>query len=246
MRNQISKSTQFIGEVSIGEGNFFSPGVVVIGPIIIGNNNFFAPNVVIGTPPQDDKLSLELNKTFSKGLRSDGPWITIGDNNVFREFVTVHQGFTSQTIIGSNCYFMAYSHIAHDCVIEDHVKIANNVQMGGYTTIMSQSYIGLSVTMHQFTVIGALSMIGMGSVLSKNFPPAGLVVGAPARLLKVNQIALDKFEIGDFAWVDEYLKSPSETTIHPQLVSYFMNYKECVFNRLNQRNEVSKLRETLI
>lgn len=243
--NQISEFAHILGDVRIGTGNFVSPGAVIIGPAIIGNNNYFGPNCVIGTPPQDDKINVESHKTSSLGNLSDFFEVQIGDNNVIREFVTVHKGITSPTRIGNNCYLMSYAHIAHDCNIYDNVKIANNVQMGGYTSILSGAYIGLSAVLHQFSVIGHYSMIGMGSTTTRNIPPAGLAIGSPSRVIKVNETALLKLGIPEFDWSKKFIENPSLETIHLSLMEEFVEYLQVVDSRSSQRIELSNLRSSI-
>ncbi len=243
--NQISEFAHILGDVKIGTGNFVSPGAIIIGPVIIGNNNYFGPNCVIGTPPQDDKINVESHKTSSLGNLGDFFEVQIGDNNVIREFVTVHKGLTSETRIGNNCYLMSYAHIAHDCNIYDNVKIANNVQMGGYTSVLSGAYIGLSAVIHQFSVVGHYSMIGMGSTTIRNIPPAGLAVGSPSQVIKVNKIALSKLGMSQFDWSIKFIEDPNSETIHPSLMEEFVEYLQVAETRNSQRIELSNLRNSI-
>jgi UDP-N-acetylglucosamine acyltransferase len=243
-QNSIARSARLVGDVELGTGNFISEGVTLLGPITIGNNNYFGPNCVLGTPPQDDVFSTKEHFDATMGNRSQLNGIEIGNNNVIREFVTVHQGLTSKTVIKSDCYLMSYAHIAHDCVIDKKVKIANNVQLGGYTTIFHDSYIGLSAVLHQFSIIGSFVMIGMGSVVTKNAPPAVLIAGAPARVIKTNRVAIQKIGISDTAWEAEYLRAPSTHSIDNKLVLDYIEYEETVALKKLQREEVTKFRET--
>ena len=240
--NRISESAQLIGDVKIGFGNFISPGATIVGPISIGNDNYFGPNCVVGAPPQDDVFDIKDHCSASLGKRDSEHEVIIGNRNVIREFVTIHQGLTSKTIIRDNCYLMAYSHVAHDCYIDENVKIANNVQMGGYTTIFRNSYIGLSAVLHQFTTIGAFVMIGMGSVVSKNIPPGVLALGAPARIMKINRIALDRHEITESDWETEYLKSSTFENVHENLQADFKQFEIAKEKKVTQREEVSVFR----
>ena len=242
MRNEISDNAHLIGDVQIGTGNYISPGAVIIGPITIGDNNYFGPNAVIGNAPQDDLISPSEHKLATLGLRTPDARLVIGNNNVIREFVTIHQGLTSVTEIGNHGYFMAYSHIAHDCKIKDHVKIANNVQMGGYSAVLEGAYLGLSSILHQFTVVGAYSMIGMGSVVNRNILPGHLVVGSPARPIKINKIALEKLGISEFEWADGYLKDPRQENIHPILQVNFKEFEKMVFEKENERERINRFR----
>jgi carbonic anhydrase/acetyltransferase-like protein (isoleucine patch superfamily) len=122
------------------------------------------------------------------------------------------------------------------------VKITNNVQMGGYSTIMKGSYIGLSAVLHQFTVIGAYSIVGMGSILNRNIPPAVLAIGSPARFLKINKTGVEKTGLDEFEWSAEYLESPSETTIHPKLRDEYVEYLGVCKERMRERKEITLFR----
>lgn len=242
MKNEISDSAHIIGDVKMGSGNFVANGATIIGPISIGDNNFFGPNCVVGTPPQDDLFDLASHKLAAVGQSSEYFGIEIGSRNIIREFVTIHKGLTSPTTIKHDCYIMSYAHIAHDCCISSHVKIANNVQMGGYTTILDGAYLGLSSIIHQFSVIGHHSMVGMGSTVNRNIPPAGLAVGSPARILKINEIALRKLGITEFNWDQLYISDPSIESIHTDLVTIFEEFLMVKSDRASQRKDITQWR----
>lgn len=243
--NSISKNASLIGDVQFGKNNFVSPGALIFGPIRIGDNNFFGPNCIIGAPPQDEILTKNEHISSFEGLRLEENALRVGSGNTFREFSTVHQGLTSATVIKDNCYVMSYAHIAHDCLIDSNVKIANSVQMGGYTTILNNSYVGLSATIHQFTVIGPFAMVGMGSVLNKNVIPAGLVVGSPAKLIKVNEKGMDNLGILEKDWIHNYLLEPNSLTIHPRLKLEYEQFEAHSNHRMKERAEISAFRSNL-
>ena len=242
MKNEISDSAHIIGEVKMGSGNFVSNGATIIGPISIGDNNFFGPNCVVGTPPQDDLFGLKSHKAAALGQSSEFFGVEIGSRNIIREFVTIHKGLTSPTTIKDDCYLMSYAHIAHDCSISSQVKIANTVQMGGYTSILDGAYVGLSAVIHQFSVIGHYSMVGMGSIVTRNVPPAGLAVGSPARTLKINEIAVRKLGITEIDWAQIYLSKPSIDSVHPNLVRNFEEFEIVKSDRASQRKVISEWR----
>ena len=149
----------------------------------IGTGNEIGPYVCIGTDAQH------------RTEPSDGK-IIIGDNNIIREYSTVHlpTRFSKVTSIGNNCYLMALSHIAHDCVVEDNVIFSNNATLGGHVHIMQNSQIGFSVTIHQHQVIGSYCMIGMGTVIPRNkkIIPGSKWVGNPARIMGKNAVGLER------------------------------------------------------
>ena len=149
----------------------------------IGTGNEIGPYVCIGTDAQH------------RTEPSDGK-IVIGDNNIIREYSTIHlpTRFSKITAIGSNCYLMALSHIAHDCVVENDVIFSNNATLGGHVHIMQNSQIGFSVTIHQHQVIGSYCMIGMGTVIPRNkkIIPGSKWVGNPARIMGKNSVGLER------------------------------------------------------
>ena len=116
-----------IGEsVEIGEGTEIGPHVVITGPTVIGKQCKISQFASIGGAPQDTAYKNEPTK------------LLIGDHNTFREFCTIHRGTVSgkgQTVIGNHNLFMAYTHVAHDCVVGDHVIFANNASLSGHVTV---------------------------------------------------------------------------------------------------------------
>ena len=171
----------------------------------IGKGNIIGPNVIIGTDAQHPYLD-------SKGE------IIIGNNNTFREFTTVHLPTEIKKItkIGNNCYFMALSHIAHDCNIEDKVIFSNNVTLGGNTYVMTKSQIGFNSTIHQNQVIGSFSMIGMSSVITKKMKiiPGYIYAGNPAKRIALNKIGIKKKNISKIDLKKEKIRFTSIAKKH--------------------------------
>jgi UDP-N-acetylglucosamine acyltransferase len=164
----------------LGHGNEVGP-FCVIGPnVTIGNNNKFVSHVAIGGPAQHRVLK-----------NSTGP-IFIGDNNHISEFVTIHTPTETITAIGHRCMIMACAHISHDTFIGDDVTIANNVLLGGHTNVMRNATIGLGAVIHQWHVIGAYSMIGMGAVITKKcmIECGKVYAGNPAKYIKDNVVGI--------------------------------------------------------
>lgn len=200
MVNQISPTAQLVGEVILGEGNFIGDNCRIYGPVKIGNGNHFAPGAIIGLAGQDDHLGKEIHDQAATGKATVNSSLVIGDNGVFREYSTVHRGIEGLTSVGDGVYLMTYSNISHNSDIGDNVKIASSVQMGGYTTICKGAYIGMSATIHQFSVIGAYCMVGMGSVVTRNVSTASKAFGSPCVEVGPNIIALESLGILDFGW----------------------------------------------
>ena len=169
--------------VKIGENNNLISHVSISGNTIIKNNNTFYPFCSIGSTPQDLKYKNE--KSFLK----------IGNNNKFRENVTVNPGTAGgglNTIIDDNCLFMVGSHIAHDCIIKSNVILANNATLAGHVEIDNNAIIGGNSAIHQFVRIGKYAMIGGMSGVEKDIIPYGLYTGIRENLKSLNLIGLKR------------------------------------------------------
>ncbi|NDV89814.1 acyl-ACP--UDP-N-acetylglucosamine O-acyltransferase [Alteromonas sp. 345S023] len=155
-------------DVSIGDGCILKSHVVVRGPTRIGKNNKFYQFSSIGEDCQDKKYA---------GERTE---LVIGDDNEFREGVTVHRGTVqdnSITIIGSRCLLMANAHVAHDCVLGNDIIVANNVAVAGHVHIDDFVIVGGAVGIHQFCKIGAHAFLGAGGIILRDVPPFVMVSG---------------------------------------------------------------------
>lgn len=224
--NRISPSATILGNVSLGSGNIVESGAVLVGPLGVGDDNYFGPNCVVGAPAEDDVLADELRRF---GLETTyGGSVRIGNQNVIREFVTVHRGLTGETAIGDDCYIMARSHVAHDCVIRDGAKIATNVQLGGYCWVGRGAYLGLSAALHQFVVVGGYSMVGMGSVLTRTVPPCSLLYGNPARLVRPNAVAIERLGISTIDWWEGLRDGSSRVLVPERLAEDFAEFEAAV------------------
>ena len=159
-------------DVEIDENTWIAPHVVISGPTRIGRNNKIYQFSSIGAVPQDKKYAGE--KTF----------LYIGDGNVIRESCTINRG-TAQgggvTRIGNNNWIMAYVHIAHDCIIGNHVVFANNASLAGHATIQDYVILGGFTLVHQFCVVGTYAFTAMASAISKDVPPYVMVSGHMAK-----------------------------------------------------------------
>tara|TARA_B100001027_G_scaffold17511_1_gene10521 strand:- start:114 stop:893 length:780 start_codon:yes stop_codon:yes gene_type:complete len=167
--------------VELGENVELVSNVHIEGSTKVGNGTKIFPFASIGTQPQDLKFKGEKNS------------LTIGENNLIREYVTINpgtEGGGSITIIGNNCLFMISSHIAHDCKIGNNVIIANNVPLGGHVTIEDSVVIGGNSAVQQFTRIGRLAMIGGMTGVLKDVIPFGLSIGNRNYLQGINLIGL--------------------------------------------------------
>lgn len=172
-------------DVKIGANTTVGANAVIDGPIEIGSNNRIFPGAAIGLEPQDLKYT---------GAKT---WVKIGNNNTFREFVTVNRATeeNTETIIGNDNLLMAYVHVAHNCVIGDKVVISNSVSLAGHVHVESKAVIGGMLGVHQFVHIGTMSMLGGMSRIDRDVPPFMLVEGNPSRVRTLNLIALKRNNI---------------------------------------------------
>jgi UDP-N-acetylglucosamine acyltransferase len=169
-------------DVEIGEGTHIMPHVTIFNGVRIGKNCKIFPGAVIGAIPQDLKYAGE--KTTA----------TIGDNNTIREYVTIHIGTKDKwsTDIGSNCLFMAYAHVAHDCTIGNNVILANCVQLAGHVQVDDFAIVGGLSGAHQFTHIGAHAYVGGHSAIRKDIPPYLKAAREPLTYIGVNKVGLQR------------------------------------------------------
>ncbi|MFK8052744.1 MAG: acyl-ACP--UDP-N-acetylglucosamine O-acyltransferase [Woeseiaceae bacterium] len=158
-------------DVSIGDGTSLSSHVVVKGPTTIGAENRIFSFASIGDEPQDKKYDGEPTT------------LVIGDRNTIRESCTINRGTTQdrgETTIGNDNWIMAYVHIAHDCVVGDHVILANNATLAGHVHVGDWAIFGGFSGAHQFCKIGAHSFMGMYSGIGKDVPAYVMAMGQPA------------------------------------------------------------------
>ena len=172
--------------VEIGENTIIQSHVSIVGNTKVGKNNKIYPFASIGNDPQDLKFDGEVTK------------LEIGNNNKIREYVTINPGTKGGgglTKIGNNCLFMVSSHIAHDCLVEDNVILANNVPLGGHAHIEENVIIGGNSAVQQFTRIGKSSMIGGMCGVVRDIIPYAMVHGNRSILQGLNLIGLRRKNI---------------------------------------------------
>jgi len=167
-------------DVIIGERTHIHSNVVIMNGANIGNDVTILPGAVIAADPQDLKYDGE--KTS----------VEIGDGTIIREYVTINKGTAAKmkTIVGKNCLLMAYSHVAHDCILSDNIIIANAVQLAGEVEVGDFAIVGGGTLVHQFTRIGKHAMAQGGLLLGKDLPPFVKAAREPASYAGVNSIGL--------------------------------------------------------
>lgn len=169
--------------VSIGSGTKVGPFCNLEGNTRIGKRCRIFTGAVIGSIPQDLKYKNEIS------------FLEIGDDNIIREYCTFNPGTEegSKTIVGNNNLFMAYSHIAHDCVIGNNCIIANNGTLAGHVIIEDKAVVGGLVAIHQFVRVGTLSIIGGCSKVVQDIPPYSTCDGHPTRVYGLNITGLRRW-----------------------------------------------------
>ncbi|MDI1277874.1 MAG: acyl-ACP--UDP-N-acetylglucosamine O-acyltransferase [Methylobacter sp.] len=169
--------------VKIGAGTVIGSHVVIKGPTTIGKDNRIYQFTSIGEDPQDKKYAAEITQ------------LEIGDRNTIREYTSMHRGTKqdrSLTKIGNDNLFMAYTHVAHDCIIGNHVIMANGASLAGHVHLHSHAILGGFTLVHQFTQIGQYSFAAMGSAITQDIPPFVMVGGKPTRPHGINSVGMER------------------------------------------------------
>ena len=178
-----------IGEdVEIKKGSKLLSHVVLKGPTTIGENNTIYQFATVGDDTPDKKYKGEKTK------------LIVGDNNIFREGVTVHRGTIQDqgiTQIGSNNLFMAYSHVAHDCSVGDNNVFANLAGIAGHVSIGNNVNVGAITTVHQFCKMGDFAFAGMNTSITMDVPAFVKVASDPARVIGLNSVGMKRNNINE-------------------------------------------------
>jgi UDP-N-acetylglucosamine acyltransferase len=172
------------GHVTISPNVSIGNHCVITGNTTIGPGCQFFTGAVIGSPPQD-----------KKHVGGKNSFLTIGENNVFREYTTVNSGTEEgggHTTIGDRNLFMAYSHVAHDCKIANDCVMANLGTLAGHVTLEDRVIIGGLSGVHQFVRIGRMAIVGGCSKVVQDIPPYSMCDGDPSKVFGVNIIGLKR------------------------------------------------------
>ncbi|MFC1650775.1 acyl-ACP--UDP-N-acetylglucosamine O-acyltransferase [Candidatus Latescibacterota bacterium] len=168
--------------VVIGNGSKIQAGAIISCGTRLGEEVTVFPQAVLGSIPQDLKFGGEETT------------LEIGDRTVIREFVSMNRGTSAhkKTVVGSDCFFMAYSHVAHDCIVGNNCILANSATLAGHVTIEDWAIIGGLVPIHQFVVVGCHTMVGGGWRVPKDVPPYTTAAGNPLKPVDINKIGLSR------------------------------------------------------
>ena len=168
--------------VKIGDGTHIRSHVLIERDTTLGADCQIHQGAVLGTDPQDLKF------------RGENTYLVVGDRTVIREYATLNRGTNDmiRTVVGDDCLLMAYSHVAHDSQIGNHVVLSNAVNMAGHVIIEDWAIVGGLTAIHQFVRIGAHSFVGGASRTSQDVPPYTKAAGSPMKLYGLNSVGLDR------------------------------------------------------
>ncbi|HOS46108.1 MAG TPA: acyl-ACP--UDP-N-acetylglucosamine O-acyltransferase [Paludibacter sp.] len=204
--------------VEIGAGTTIAANATILEGTRIGEKCRIFPGAVLGAIPQDLKF------------KGEDSLVIIGNNTTIRECVTVNRGTAAkgETIVGNNCLLMAYSHVAHDCIIRDSVIMANATQLAGEVEIDDFAILGGGTLVHQFVKIGAHTMLQGGSKVSQDVPPYIVAGREPLVYSGVNSIGLRRR-----GYTNEQINGIQDI------------YRIIFQSRLNTTNAIERVMETL-
>lgn len=168
------------GNTEIGDGTRIMTQAAILSGARIGKNCVIFPQATVSAIPQDLKFQGEETTAH------------IGDNTIVRECATINRGTASKgfTVVGNNCLLMAYSHVAHDCVLKDHIILGNTTQLAGEVEIEDYAILSGGTLVHQFTKIGSHVMIQGGSRIPKDIPPYIMAGREPLTFVGLNVVGL--------------------------------------------------------
>lgn len=174
----------------IGKGTSVGAHAVIGKWTELGENNQIYHLASVGAAPQDLKY------------KGEECWTRLGNGNVIREFATIHRGTVTghaETVMGNNNLMMAYSHVAHDCVVGNGNVFANSATLAGHVTVQDNVILGGLVAIHQFTTIGSYSMLGGGTLVGLDIPPYMIATSGKrdATLRGLNLIGLKRRGFSD-------------------------------------------------
>ncbi|MFK7856573.1 MAG: acyl-ACP--UDP-N-acetylglucosamine O-acyltransferase [Granulosicoccus sp.] len=176
--------------VTVGQGTTIGPHVVLKGPTRIGKRNKIFQFASVGDDPQDLKYDGEVTE------------LEIGDGNTIREFATINRGTEGGggiTRIGNNNLFMAYIHVAHDCLIGDHIIMANGASLAGHVSVGDHAILAGFACVHQFCVVGEHAFVGLNSVANRDVTPYTMAVGNYAESKGINKNGLRRRDFSEDA-----------------------------------------------
>jgi len=188
----VSPKAKLADSVSVGAFSVISDNAVIGADTKIGSHCLIEGNTTIGKGCEIFTGAVVGSRPQDLKFKGEKVFLEIGDNNIIREYCTLNPGTQEggKTVVGNNNLLMAYSHIAHDCVVGNGCVLANNCTLAGHVTIEDKAVVGGIVAIHQFVKIGKLSIIGGCSKVVQDIPPFSTCDGHPARVYGLNLIGL--------------------------------------------------------
>lgn len=170
------------GEVEIGNSCVIQHYATVDGFTKMGTENTVFPYAFVG------------GKTHDLKFKGGKPGLIIGNKNTFREYVTVHMATADGTFtkVGNNNFFLAYSHVAHDCIVSDNVIVSAHAALGGHVQVKNHAVIGWGSGVHQFCRVGDYAMLSAASKSVKDIPPFMMADGSPAAVCAINKLNMQR------------------------------------------------------
>jgi len=195
--------------VKMGKNNKLNSHVNIDGYTTIGDNNEFYPFNSIGAWPQDKSYNGEMTETI------------IGNNNLFRENITVHRATlkeNNKTVIGNHCYFMSSVHIAHDCTIGNYVTFASACMCAGHVKVGDYVQMGGQCGVSPFVTVGRATFIGGASAVDRDLPPFCTAYGNRVRLKGINIIGLKRRDVSrdEISEVVEFYRMMESSSLSPR------------------------------
>ena len=194
-QSEIDPKAEIDEGVTIGPWCIVGPGVRIAAGTVIESHVVIRANTTIGTNNRFYQFCSVGEDPADKKFEGEETWLEIGNDNVFREGVTLHRGTGAgggHTKIGDDNLMMAYGHVAHDCVVGSHTVFANNVGLCGHVIIDDWAILGGYAGVNQFLTVGAHAMIGGMTHISNDVPAFMIVSGRPATVRSVNTIGLER------------------------------------------------------
>jgi len=196
--NKIHSTAIVSSKAQLGDNNTVGPYTIIEDDVIIGNDCIIGSHVGIydgariGNKVTIYQSASVANHPQDLKFNNEPTTFAIGDGTTVREFVTLNRGTVESgtSVVGKNCLIMAYSHVAHDCIIGNDCIIANVVQLGGHVTIGNWTIIGGGSVVHQFCKIGKHAMVGGGFRVNADIPPYVIAAGEPLKYSGINIIGL--------------------------------------------------------
>ena len=191
----IDPTAELAEDVSIGPYSIVGPGVQIDAGTVVGSHVVIKGPTFIGKDNRIFQFSSVGEDTQDMKYRGEPTRLEVGDRNIIREYCTIHRGTVqdkSITQVGSDNLLMAYTHVAHDCIVGDHVIMANAASIAGHVQVESHAILGGFTLVHQFCKIGQYSFSAMGSILSRDIPPYVLVGGQPTKPHGINAVGLER------------------------------------------------------